>query len=277
MNKKGNDEKPKKPVDTNIVSEEIEETIKENEAEAEIEAEEQLVTVESIKNLIEEPNDIKIKKLLENNNLSELGRFSNTREVFSFFDDLVERKVIPAKTSGEALSVVLAGLEKGIKPITALNKMYPINGKISYYFDFIVACLIKAGVSYEIVRNYAPLQIYEAKDKILYTKDDINFNPDIFKIVNSESEVKNDDIIYVKFLGVTRVTEVLFKRTLNNVELKHTEIFTMLMAERAGLLSKDNWIKYPNRCLLARTLSLGGRTFAPDVIEFPEVTELLLG
>ena len=56
-----------------------------------------------------------------------------------------------------------------------------------------------------------------------------------------------------------------------------TSAFTIDDAKRAGLLSGDNWKKYPRNMLFARALSNGAKWFCPDVFGGPVYTPDELG
>jgi len=56
-----------------------------------------------------------------------------------------------------------------------------------------------------------------------------------------------------------------------------TWTYTIEDARKAGLTSKDNWVKYPKSMLFARCITAGGRAFCPDVSVFPLYTSEELG
>jgi len=56
-----------------------------------------------------------------------------------------------------------------------------------------------------------------------------------------------------------------------------TNVYTLDMAQRAGLLSNPTWKKYPEAMLFARCISSGMRTFCPDVFQATVYTPEELG
>ena len=60
-------------------------------------------------------------------------------------------------------------------------------------------------------------------------------------------------------------------------EVRGLSIFNATNAKDAGLLSKDNWRKFPRNMLFARAISNGARWYCPDVFSGPVYTPEELG
>lgn len=68
---------------------------------------------------------------------------------------LQARGFIPAhlKTEGEIAAVILAGLELGLQPMTALRSVYLVNGKVGVDASMQLALMLRAGITHEWVAD----------------------------------------------------------------------------------------------------------------------------
>lgn len=129
-------------------------------------------------------------------------------------------------------TIVTFGLSIGVPPLTALNQIYMLNGRMVMAYHLMNTLCINSGViKVEVVREYEP--------------------------------IKND-----KGAITNRVTQIRFTRKMKNgsPDFVYLATYYLSQAQTAGLTEKDVWQKHTKQMLLARTFAEGARFVAPDII-----------
>lgn len=228
------------------------------------------------------------------------------------------------KSIEDGLAIMMRAKDLNLPFSTCLEHVHVINGKTGTDIHIIKALLSKAGVTWELVRDYAPL--YEYTDGINVYVD--GRFPDYVKRCRDSKEANDknanasDDLIYVypvkwykdlqgnvykeyqlsssKFgVAVTRqqiaaiskegkipvyripnnpidyITEYKLTRIINGKEMTSIGHFSYSEAQAAGLLEKDNYIKYTRILIGHRAFTYAARDIASDVLfGVLETTEL---
>jgi hypothetical protein len=130
------------------------------------------------------------------------------------------------KSQAAAVVKILAGREYGLSPLQSITELYMVNGKIAMSAKLIAAAIKRSG-------------------KYDYTVEE-----------------STNEACKIGFysLDLNEITGDVKRNLLGNIE------FTIKDAARAGIVNKDVWKNYPKALLFARTVSMGGRMFCPDVI-----------
>lgn len=144
--------------------------------------------------------------------------------------DLLEGGAIPASvdTKEKALTIIQAGKELGIEPVTALTGIHIIKGRMV--------------VSHSLLGALLKAHRYEFR----YTK---NFEPTEKDPTNMETEI----------------TLYWFSDILKR-EMSDSHSVTWNQMALAGYTSKPNWEKYPKEMMRARAMAYGVRAMAPEVL-----------
>lgn len=171
----------------------------------------------------------------EESQVAKFDDFSNVGQMTEFAKVLIASKMLPpAYNSPEkVVAAVVQGKELGMDAMTAINNLHVIQGKPTLSVHAIAALLKKAGVMYEIVKDYEP--VYE----------------------------KNDD---GKEVLIDRITTIKFSQFKHDRWFENEISFTMKEAKKQDLTSKDNWKRMPNIMLRARALAIGARFSAPEAL-----------
>jgi len=193
---------------------------------------------------------------------------------------------------------VMKGKSLGIDIATAIEKVVSIptkNGYVSYTMvDIISAKLMQAQIEFlPFLRNYAPFYIYRDADnneldldKILDENDDLKSEYVVVDTTAKPDDIKKQvsDIKASGKIVVTKerhgyFTKAKFVRKYpDGRTVTHFQRFSTLDAERAELLptydakgtviqnGKDNWIHGTPQMMANRTISIGGRIIAADLL-----------
>lgn len=174
-----------------------------------------------------------------------------------------------------AIIIMQKGKEMGFSPMASFEHVVVINGKPSLDGAAIGTLLRQGGVEWEVIRNCEPEYVVNEEGKII---PHVTGNKDgkIVTVPATEEHLKKG--LETKPKIIDYITEIKFYRKSNIIKdkiLEHTSIFTYKDATVAGLTDKDVWKKYLKSMLFWRTLSLGGRQFAPDLlVGMPTAEEL---
>lgn len=129
-------------------------------------------------------------------------------------------------TPEQAMTQIMAGIEIGVPPMTALSNIHIIKGK-----PVLSGALIAAKI--------------KQSDKYDYTKISGDDKQATVAILSKRPDTNNPSVITTKEIG--------------------RETFTIEDAERAGVAKGDNWKKYPQAMLFWRALTQAARFHCPDV------------
>lgn len=219
----------------------------------------------------------------ESNNGVVIGAFTdygNMEKLLAYCKPIAESKISPFDRAEDVAAVFLWAKDKGISAIDALNRCFIINGRVSIDSHLTRALLQRANIYHVTVENYRPLYQYiYPVTGLIFTQDDVDKNPDKFTVWFSENALKaaadkpNYDKTKTPIIRsdspVDHRTKIQFTRFIplpDGSHFKQTVIseYTILEAETAGLLTKDNWQKYPKDCLFGRSYSRGAREIGDD-------------
>jgi len=150
-------------------------------------------------------------------------------------DQLVKSGLSPFKKKEDALIAIMYGRELGFSPIVAMQNINSISGKASIGIHLITAMLQKKGIIIEVTEDYAPVEPPGTN------------NPN-----RRTTVVITRDILRPSGQYQTVVTKLSY---------------TLMEANLAGLLDKDNWKKMPKVMLRTRAITLCARLAASDIIQ----------
>jgi hypothetical protein len=169
-----------------------------------------------------------------------LSGFKSAQEAMNFAKVLIDSKMIPTtlKTPESVVAVILQGRELGFGPLTSLNNINNIQGKTVLNVHAIAAKLAMSGLAYELVQDYEPIKNEEGKT-------------------------------------IDYVTTFKFFKKWNDMVINNIVSYRWSEAVKAGLTSKDNWVKMGRIMMRARALAIGARLAAPEaMLGMYETTEL---
>lgn len=156
---------------------------------------------------------------------------------FEYFS-IIANKVLSANLAPKGVNTVekiiiilQTGRELGMPPMAALQNIHVIEGRATLGIHAITTLVKKAGIEFTTVKDYEPV----------YNKDQ--------QVINYVTEIK------------------FFRRSsLTGQILEETSRFSVKDAQLAGLLSKDNWKKYPKQMIWTRCFVLGSRRIASEAL-----------
>jgi len=184
----------------------------------------------------------------------------------------------------ESTLAVWKGKGLGLDAVTSIENIHVFqtsNGLKSYTgVHIITSALNRNNIKHEIIRNatnlYEYFDVSSGKTPILYKEEDIIRNEDNFQIVTSLTSKEDYDTHKIQ-VGITSKvydlgTIVKFTKSVpidsanKTGVVTHFEVFTVKMAEKAGLLGKDNW-KYLSKMLYDRCIGGGGRIIGAEFLQ----------
>lgn len=185
------------------------------------------------------------------------------QELLAFGNQIASSKIVPLKTGGDVAAAILMGREIGLTPMVSVNNIYPINGKASLGIHVILALLVKAGITYEILNDCQPMYS-------IVVKPDKEGDP--YLVVRSA--FKNEPREEGEGIGSKPVdigTRIVFNRMIKQPDgsWKNSSVtitYTKNEADLADLTRKDNWKNHFKTMLRNRALAIGGRLIGPDVL-----------
>lgn len=179
----------------------------------------------------------------------------------------------PIKNESDFIVATVSGQQLGLPMITAINNIIVISNKPSITTHLMRALLLKAGVVFRKVYDFAAqYQLYEAET--------VEGNKVAKKIGNPPTPIprgiltlgdKEPDDLVAGRKEIDRITQYEFTRQLKQPDGTYREVtvissFKMSDANKAELLDKDNYSKYPARMLDARAFAIGAREIASDIL-----------
>lgn len=160
-----------------------------------------------------------------------------------FLAYLVQNNSLPPaiKNPSQAMMILLAGRELGMKPMSALTYIYMIEGRIAFHAQALRGIAIRHGVFPRLLKDSV-----DEETKVVVGK-------------TADGKIK---------WGVypNKVTEYEFKRKMPTGDVYTLRMtYTKLDAQKAGLLKKKAWIENEKAMLRHRCFSMGFREIAADV------------
>lgn len=194
-----------------------------------------------------------------------IDNFKNEIEYLSEVSDyLVKNKLVPGGVKPHEISLIVnTGKELGMNPITSVNNINIIQGRVCLQASVIPALLASKGIHIDVIKDYEP--VYEE------VKVPIKDSETGMPLIGEDGSIKyyrddNGNILTKKKI-VDRVTTVKFIRNIPNVGVTERECsFSWSMAADAGWTTKSNWQKMPAYMMMARAISRGARLYAADAI-----------
>lgn len=206
--------------------------------------------------------------------VAQLDNIQKLAEVF------MRGALCPLKNVSDITIAIITGNQLGLPFMTSIQSIFPINGKPAMSTHLVRALLLTKGINihkdfdFEPMFNYFEGEMIEGKlvAKKVDAKDGQG-NPIKVPILRGTDPLKLIDTtrFVVGNKEVDRGTQFTFERRLRQEDGTYKDMtvvtrFTMGDANRAGLLEKDNWIKYPPRMLDARASMVGSREIAADIL-----------
>lgn len=189
---------------------------------------------------------------------------------------LVKGTLCAAKTVPDFIVATITGQQLGIPMMTAVNNIFNVNGKAGLATHIMRALILRAGVVYEKIADFEPVfTFYEGEPapenpgKLRAKKVGEPKTP----IIRGTGTI--DELDTTKYVAgnkeIDRITKYKFERRVRQPDgtykdMKVISYFSIVDAQRAELLDKDNYKKYPARMLDARAFAIGAREIASDVL-----------
>lgn len=252
---KGNEENVEETTVENIASSD---SLKENQKVEVIEVKENNIKVEKPSNSLANITPTELSTLDYND-------FSTPARMLALGEVLVKGKMCPLKQPADVVIALLTGKELGLPFISSLSEIYPINGKPTLGVHIMKAIALKNGIIYSKTRDF--------EDKYMFVKVDKDGNPmmENKKPVIVKNGFLDEQPEGTKKSKIDTVTEYKLTREIKTPSGKYKEVtvrgsFSILEAQQAELLIKDNWQKYPKRMLEARAFSVAIKEIADDLL-----------
>jgi hypothetical protein len=186
---------------------------------------------------------------------------SDLKEISKY---LVDNKLVPSGIKPHEIQLVVnTGKVLGMEPITAVNSIDIIQGRVALQSKIIPALLAQKGAYINVLKDYepiiekvpVPMKNKETGEVITDENGNIKFYRD-----------ENGDVLY-KDKIVDYITEIEFIRYLPNGEvLRRNAHFKWSYAVKAGWSNKENWVKMPVYMMMARCISRGARLYESHCI-----------
>lgn len=194
--------------------------------------------------------------------------FDNLDKMFEFAEKIAKSDFSPLKKAPDIVNAILMGRELGIAPIVSIQNIYPINGRAVLGVHILKGLLLRAGVSYDIIEEYAPQYAYIDSNNVTYTSENVESNRDLFEIINPTTDpatfTKGKKQVLRSLVPTDYRTKIKFKRVTENGTLEITR--SKLRSDYNHLNNKDNWKNSPKDMLLARVMGVGSRDIAADIV-----------
>lgn len=211
------------------------------------------------------------------NNIDNLAILKETASALEAMKEvasiLIGSNLCPQKKVEDVILCILTGNQYGFHYMVSVNNIFAINGKPTLSTHLQRALLLRNKVIFEKIYDYEPMY--------MFLKTDSEGN--IIKKENEKRQIKpivvgkgtrNDNFenskIYITEQPTDYITKYKFKRVIeiatnifDTIEVYSS--FSIKEAITAGLVEKDNWIKYPARMLDARAFTIGAREIASDI------------
>lgn len=179
---------------------------------------------------------------------------------------LIKSLLCPLKKKEDITIAIITGNQFNFPFMTSINNIFPINGKPTLSVHLQRALILRNKVIFNKIYDFEPLYDW-AKIVDGNVAKGANNQP----IILGRFTVKDKPLEpCVASPERDRITKYQFKRLikLEDGSFEKLEVFSefkMSDADKAGLLGKDVWIKYPSRMCDARAFAIGSREIASDI------------
>lgn len=192
-------------------------------------------------------------------------------------NSLISSQLCPLKKESDVIVAILTGNQYGFPFMTSINNIYPIQGKPTMSAHLIRALILKYKIIPQKVYNFEPIfefaKLNETKDGWAMKEVPNPNGQGTVKVFARTTRGTKDECPdgYAPVKEVDRITKYIFKRQVRMANGSYEQLtveseFKMSDAANAGLLDKENWIKYPARMCDARAFSIGSREIGSDFL-----------
>ena len=220
-------------------------------------------------------NEQSVQKSESNNSLAVATDLKSLQDLVQWGEVIAKSSLTPLKKGEDVAAAVLMGKELGLTPMTAIQHLTPINGKVGMSVALQSGIVAKAGIVIEILEDFVPLYGYkDVNSTTIYTQRQVDDNPTNFVVVTTTKE-KEEAIkaggktVIVKSLTPNDYrTTIKMSRAYQDID-KTTKSRSVqrsrTLSQYKHLFDKDNWKYYPSDMLMARVQSAVIRVIAPDL------------
>jgi hypothetical protein len=196
---------------------------------------------------------------------------------------LIKSSLCPLKKEEDVILAIITGKQLKLPYTASINNIYCVNNKPTLSAHLQRALILREGISFRKIYDFEPVyQFYKTDDNGTFVK--VPHKTDQNKTVPIPIAVGTiyDKFPDAKYFGneIDRITKYEFKRKIKQSDGIYVEMviyseFRMSDAQKAGLLEKDNWMKYPARMCDARASTNGIKEIASDItLGLPSLSEL---
>jgi hypothetical protein len=214
-------------------------------------------------------------------------KFKDYDEFLNLCDKLVGNDLVPLKSKSEVAVAILAGKSLGVDMITALNNIYPVNGRATLSLHLIEAILTKNGIISETLEDFQPMYpvyTYLTNDKgeaILKPseKDKTKSIPTVLEVrFKFRNEVTDLDKVSWKPAGYgtkIKATREILQPSGKYREMVVIETYSTIDADKvqtkvngadATIRDKQVWINYEKDMIYASCKRRLARKIADDLL-----------
>lgn len=216
-----------------------------------------------------------IALLKDERSYENLGGFDSMMELATKLVKM-DSKLVPFKQAGDVLIVLQAAKDFKIPITFALANIHPIQGRASAGVHLIAAQLLKAGVTYEVTEDFAPVYEYIAKGGISVTHDEFVNNRDEYHLIGAKTELADyhpTKLNVIRQKVIDHRTVIIFTRWVKQpngefVKMKATGRFAVTEAMTAGLIASkpDTWGKFLRAMVYTRAFTDGAHKIGDDIL-----------
>jgi hypothetical protein len=174
----------------------------------------------------------------------------------------------PLETEDQVLAAILFGQELGLKPMSSVQNIVPVNGKITLSVAIMNSIALRNGVVWKVAKDYEVYKQYFDAHRNYYLEEEV-----LAKVAAKEwqlaslADVKNPETLeklkaenkkVIMFTADDRITTIKGRRTFPNGEiLEHEFSFLYSEAVNSKLVREGSiWEKRPK--LMCFNRALGG-------------------
>lgn len=203
---------------------------------------------------------------------------SNIESMLRVGEVLAKSQLCPLKKAEDVVNAIITGNQYNLPFMTAINNIYPINGKATLGTHIIRGLILKHNIYFKKIDDYEPVYNYfkaEEVDGVLkavkISKKVKDITKEVPVLIKQDTENNPPKELHIRYPDIVdRKTTYYFKREQKTLSgkiniLEVTSSFSIKEAEKAGLLTKDNWNNYPSRMLDSRSFNFGAREIAADI------------
>lgn len=237
-----------------------------------------VITSDLSSDLNKEFNNLKISKIDTFEQVKKAAQsLEQMQELANVF---IKGEMCSLKTSADVIIAITTGNQYNLPFMTSISYIYPIKGRPSMSIHLHRALLLSNGITFTKNRDFEDVYAFLKVDdegKVVKIK---NKNNEAVPVILSKGTIDKKPEKKCALKVIDKITEYTFKRLIklpnNNWEtIKIISNFTLKEAGIAGLLDKENWVKYERRMLEARAFTIGSKEIAADLLlGIPSINEM---